>query len=69
MIKEQTLITYNLSEDDVTEAIEMWLTQTMRQDISSVKKVTPEYRKESYYIGNAESHYREVFDGMKVVCC
>lgn len=68
MQKENLGIVYRLSKEDVIKAIDYWLTVVCQQSDIIVEKVEPEFEKEYYAIGMFDEGYREIFDGIKVVC-
>jgi hypothetical protein len=68
MQKEILGVVYRLPKEDVVKAINHWLTVVCRQEDIIVEKVEPEFEKVCYSVGQFEQDYREVYDGVKVVC-
>lgn len=67
MQKEASII-YRIPKEDVEKAINHWLTVVCRQEDIIVEKVEPEFEKVYYSVGQFEEDYREVYDGLKVMC-
>ncbi len=66
MKAENLGVVYHLSKEDVNTAITMLL-KSMSQEVVVVK-VEPEFEREYYTVGMFDEGYREVFDGLTVVC-
>jgi uncharacterized protein (DUF1919 family) len=57
---------YHLTKEDMIKAIEMLL-KAMDQDVQ-ITEVQPTFEREYYPVGMFDQDYREIFDGVKVVC-
>lgn len=68
MQKEILGVVYRLPKEEVVKAIEHWLLVAHSQKDIVVDKVEPEFEKQYYPVNQFEEDYREVFDGVKVVC-
>ena len=66
MKTENLGVVYHLTKEDMIKAIEMLL-KAMDQDVQ-ITEVQPTFERKYYAVGMFDEDYREIFDGVKVVC-